>query len=110
MIMKKSYHYPTKTSHNQILTIVKSKQIADSNAKCQAAMAELKRIYWNEKQLMIAIPMLISCATTFELVDSLTLLMEHTRKHVKALEDQFPEIAQVEIDKTYKNVSYKDIV
>lgn len=109
--MKKAYHYPAKLPHNQILTIVERKKIANSNARCEAAMAELKRIYWHEKELMIAIQLFLSCATTFELVDFLTLQMKHTRDHIRLLEDQFPEITQVPFSqRVYKNVSYKDIV
>jgi ferritin-like metal-binding protein YciE len=55
-------------------------------------MNELKKIYWHEKQLLIAIPMLISYATTFELVESLTVLSKYTHAHIKLLEEQFPEI------------------
>jgi ferritin-like metal-binding protein YciE len=80
-------------------------------AENENAMAELKKIYWHEKETLIAIPILLSCATTFELVESLILLMRHTREHIKALEEKFPNIGQPShVKKTYKSLSYKDLV
>jgi ferritin-like metal-binding protein YciE len=62
-------------------------------------MNELKKIYWHEKELLIAIPMLISNATTFELVEMLTVQIIYLRKHLKELERKFPFINQMETQK-----------
>lgn len=59
-------------------------------------MSELKKIYWHEKQLLVAIPLLLKSATTFELVESLTILGQYTREHVKQLETNFPTISKVD--------------
>jgi len=104
-------NYLTKVSNNQIKSIVdRKKQIVTENL-CETAMQELKKIYWYEKELLIAIPMLIRNATTFELVESLTLLIVYTREHVKLLEKQFPQIDKEPIiKKTYEPVSFKNII
>ncbi|UPT71209.1 MAG: hypothetical protein M0D53_02030 [Flavobacterium sp. JAD_PAG50586_2] len=62
---------------------------------CETAVNELKKIYWYEKQLLIAIPMLLSGATTLELVESLTVLSNHTTAHIKLLESEFPGISRI---------------
>lgn len=62
---------------------------------CETAVNELKKIYWYEKQLLIAIPMLLSAATTSELVESLTALSKHTKAHIKSLESNFPGISRI---------------
>lgn len=85
MIQSKPYHSVTKTPEPQ-------NQIESDFD--EAMMKELKSIYWHERQLMVAIPLLLSSATTFELVESLTLFSKYTRTHIKALEAQFPEIAR----------------
>ncbi len=54
-------------------------------------MQELNNIYWYEKELLIAIPMLITNATTSELKESLTLLITSTSEHLKLLEKKFPQ-------------------
>ena len=111
MMKNKAYNYLTKTSHNHVHISVERKKIADSDAKCEAAMKELKRIYWYEKELLIVIPILLRSAVTFELVDSLTLLTKYTREHIRSLEQQFPDIGKTAPEKrTYKPVSYSDIV
>jgi hypothetical protein len=61
----------------------------------QMAMSELKKIYWHERELLIAIPLLLRTACTFELVESLTMLSQYTRNHVEQLENNFPSIAKV---------------
>ena len=109
--MKKVYHLLTRPPHNQILTIVERKKFADHNAKYEKAMQELKEIYWREKELLVAIPVLMMSATTFELIETLTLLKKYTNENIKTLEKQFPGIASLsEADKQYKSVSSKDIV
>lgn len=62
---------------------------------CETAIKELKKIYWYEKQLLIAIPMLLSGTTTFELVESLNVLSKHTEAHIKSLELDFPGIGRI---------------
>ena len=109
--MKKVYHLPIRPSHNQILTIVERKKFADCNAKYETAMEELKKIYWRERELLVAIPVLMMSATTFELVETLTLLKTYTRDNIKNLEKQFPGIAALSNQsKQYKSVSANDIV
>jgi hypothetical protein len=92
-------NYLTKVSNNQIKSIVDRKKLIVTETLCDTAMQELKKIYWYEKELLIAIPMLIKNATTFELVESLTLLNIYTREHVKLLEKQFPQINKESVDK-----------
>ena len=106
----KSYNYPAKILHNPIIKVVEKKKTADRQAKLEAAMNEIKRIYWYEKELMIAIPMLYMSAATFELVESLSMFMKSTGEHIKSLEEQFPEIVQEPKNKTFKSVTHKDVV
>lgn len=104
----KTTNYQARTSHNQMLAFEERKLFLATKEKCETTMNELKKIYWFEKQLLIAIPMLLRSATTFELVDSLTLLTKHTRDHIKSLEKQFPEISQIPFGKkTIKLVPIK---
>lgn len=97
-------NYLTKVSNNQIKSIVDRKKYIVIETLCDTAMQELKKIYWYEKELLIAIPMLIKNATTFELVESLTLLNIYTREHVKLLEKQFPLINKESVDKKTHNL------
>ena len=83
-----------KASPNSLQKILKSKT---NQTECLTSMTELKKVYWFEKQLLIAIPMLLRSATTFELVDSLTMLVQYTRDHVKRLEKKFPKIGLLDI-------------
>ena len=97
-------NYLAKVSKNQIKSIVDRKKFIVTETLCDTAMQELKKIYWYEKELLIAIPMLIQNATTFELVESLTLLNIYTREHVKLLEKQFPLINKESVDKKTYNL------
>lgn len=90
--------YLNKIPNNDIRGIMdKNKHIANE-VLCKAAINELKRIYWYEKELLIVIPMLLKSATTFELVDSLTLLSQYTKEHIKSLEKKFPKINKIELE------------
>jgi len=63
---------------------------------------ELKEIYFTEKALLIAIPIMIKKAATKELVDSLTIHYEFTKKHIKRLEGVFSSIGESEIVSKYE--------
>ena len=106
----KIHNYPTKILPNPIFKVIEKKKNADCHGKLESAMDEIKRIYWYEKELMISIPMLYMSAATFELVESLSMLMKSTGEHIKSLEAQFPEIMQEPESKTFKSVTFKDIV
>jgi ferritin-like metal-binding protein YciE len=92
-------NYLTKVAHNQIKSVTDRKDFAENVLLCEKSMNELKEIYWHEKELLIAIPMLISNATTFELVEVLTVHLIYLRKHLKELERKFPFINQLETNK-----------
>lgn len=62
---------------------------------CETAVNELKKIYWYEKQLLIAIPMLLQSASTSELTASLTALSKYTKAHISSLEAVFPGIERM---------------
>ncbi len=85
-------NYLTKVSNNQIKAIVDRQKFIENEQLCEAAMEELKAVYWHEKELLIVIPMLISNATTFELVETLTVHIKYIREHIKDLEKRFPNI------------------
>lgn len=103
--------YLKKVSNNQIKSNVDTKKHIIAENLCETAMQELKKIYWYEKQLLIVIPILYRNASTFELVESLSLLNDYTKEHVKLLEKQFPQINQLPISKkTYIPLSFKDII
>ncbi len=80
-----------KYSNNQSKAVVERKKYMVTEALCKNAMQELNNIYWYEKELLIAIPMLIKDATTSELLETLTLLMTCTNEHLKLLEKNFPQ-------------------
>lgn len=63
---------------------------------CETAVNELKKIYWYEKQLLIAIPMLLRSANSTELTEALTLLSKHTKAHITSLESEFPGIGRTQ--------------
>ena len=92
MMKNKTATYLTKIQNQQ--STVEKKRLFDSVRKCEMAMDELKKIYWHEKQLLIVIPLLMRGATTFELVESLTVLSKYTTNHIKTLETNFPSIAE----------------
>ncbi|WP_264521848.1 hypothetical protein [Flavobacterium sp. N1994] len=89
-------NYQTKVSYYQFKEMVDRKKMNNSELVNEKAMIELKKIYWYEKQLLIAIPLLISSASTFELVETLTVLNKYTREHVKDLEANFPSICKAD--------------
>ena len=92
-------NYLTKGLNYQIKGMVDSKSYNENVVLCEKSMEELRKIYWHEKELLIVIPMLISDATTFELVEMLTVHRIYLRKHVKELEKKFPYISKLEIIK-----------
>lgn len=99
-------NYLTKVSNNQIKSIVDRKKQIVTETLCDNALQELRKIYWHEKELMIIIPILMRSATTFELVESLTILSDYTNEHIKLLENKFPNINQIAIvKKTYNTAS-----
>src|SRR5687767_8242106 len=59
----------------------------------------LKDIYWAEKILTKAIPMMAKNATSFELVDTLKSHMEETKTHVAKLEEVFASLDEKPIAK-----------
>ena len=75
-------------------TILFNKTKENWNEK-ELLMNELKEVYWHEKELLIAIPMLISNATTFELVEMLTIHIIYTRNHIEKLEKRIPSIIKL---------------
>jgi hypothetical protein len=99
-------NYLTKVSNNQIKSMADRKKQIVTEALCDNALQELRKIYWHEKELMIIIPILMRSATTFELVESLTILSDYTTEHIKLLENKFPNINQIAIvKKTYNTAS-----
>lgn len=95
-------NYLTKGLNYQIKGMVDGKSYSENVALCEKSMEELKKIYWHEKELLIAIPMLISNATTFELVEMLTVHIIYLRKHIKELEKKFPFINELTLEKNSK--------
>ncbi|MFN3755120.1 hypothetical protein [Flavobacterium sp.] len=87
----------TKSLNYQIKRMVVNKSYNKNLLLCEKSIEELKKIYWYERELLIAIPMLITNATTFELVEILTVHMVYLRKHVKELETKFPFINKLEV-------------
>ncbi|WP_136152410.1 ferritin family protein [Flavobacterium sangjuense] len=104
-------NFLTRTSHDQVKSMADKKKHFATKALCEEAMNELKKIYWHEKQLLVVVPILMRSATTFELVESLTLLSDYTGEHINLLESKFPEINKIpKIKKAYKAVTYENIV
>ena len=104
-------NYLTKGSNNPVKSIVDMEKHTATETLCEETMIELKKIYWHERELLIAVPMLMKTATTFELVDSLKMLSDYTKEHIKLLENKFPNISQMPMErKTYNAVTYKNIV
>ena len=66
----------------------------DFDTTNELLMKELKKIYQHEKELLVAIPLFMMGATTFELVNYLTVHVKYTREHVKLLEELFPTIGE----------------
>ncbi|MCF6129621.1 hypothetical protein L1S35_08050 [Flavobacterium sp. AS60] len=104
-------NYHTKASLNQTKRMVDNTKHPISETLHNEAMNELKKIYWYEKELLIVVPILMRSATTFELVESLTLLSNYAKEHVELLENKFPEIAHIQVpEKKYNAVTNKNIV
>jgi hypothetical protein len=100
-IKNRATNYVTKAPYYQSKEIVDRRKTNNTELVNVKAMTELNKIYWHEKELLIAIPLLISSANTFELVESLTILNKYTREHVKSLEANFPSICKADkINKT----------
>ncbi|RKS02752.1 MULTISPECIES: hypothetical protein [unclassified Flavobacterium] len=92
-------NFLTKGLNYQIKGMVDSNSYNEKVLLCEKSMEELRKIYWHEKELLIVIPMLISNATTFELVEMLTVHRIYLRKHIRELEKNFPFISKLEITK-----------
>lgn len=74
--------------HHQKSTVEK-KKLFDNVRKLELAIDELKSIHLYEKQLLIAIPILLKSATSSELIETLSMLNKYTTEHVKKLEANF---------------------
>ena len=83
---------PYSNQINKTILFNKTKENWDEK---ELLMNELKEVYWHEKELLIAIPMLISNATTFELVEMLTIHIIYTRNHIEKLEKRIPSIIKL---------------
>ena len=92
-------NYITKVNDNQINEVADRKSFNLSLDLCEKSMAELKKIYWFEKELLIAIPILISNATSLELVQMLAVHDKYLREHIKQLEENFPFIDTMPLPK-----------
>ena len=88
-------NYLVKISNNQIREANDKKEFYAVKKIRDLSMQELKKIYWAEKELVIVIPMLIRNATTFELVETLTLHLNYTQDRIKRLEEIFPLISEI---------------
>lgn len=98
MIMKNNVpNYNNKFNKNQIMGLKDIRGFSVSEILCEKSMIELKEIYWFEKELLIAIPILISNATTFELVEMLTFHTNYLKEHIKKLERKFPSIGKISL-------------
>ncbi len=75
-------NYVTKVSTPQNKADVFRKKFMDNEMLCQSAMSELSNIYWHEKELLIAIPLLMCSAKTIELINLLTTYHNYTKEHV----------------------------
>ena len=88
-------NYLVKISNNQIREANDKKEFYAVKKVRDLSMQELKKIYWAEKELAIVIPMLIRNATTFELVETLTVHLNYTKERIKRLEEIFPLISEI---------------
>ena len=88
-------NYLVKISNNQIREANDKKEFYAVKKVRDLSMQELKKIYWAEKELAIVIPMLIRNATTFELVETLTVHLNYTKERIKRLEEIFPMISEI---------------
>jgi ferritin-like metal-binding protein YciE len=88
-------NYLVKISNNQIREANDKKEFYAVKKLRDLSMQELKKIYWAEKELAIVIPMLIRNATTFELVETLTVHLNYTKERIKRLEEIFPMISEI---------------
>lgn len=108
---KKAIPYKTKVSNNQKNAGIVQNRRTENEALLANSLLELKKIYWYEKELLVVIPMLLSNAHTFELVDSLCVLYHYTTNHISPLEENFPHINQLESSITpYATLPLKKIV
>jgi ferritin-like metal-binding protein YciE len=80
---------------NQSSKSLKLNKFKENWNEKEVLMDELKEVYWYEKELLVAIPMLISNATTFELVEMLTIHIIYTRNHIEKLEKKIPSIIKL---------------
>jgi ferritin-like metal-binding protein YciE len=87
--------------------------IPEAKENCRNVFVEeLKEIYFNEKALMLSIPVMIQNATTDELVDALKIHLQFTLDHLKRLEDFFCSIDETDIilkyDAMYGSITPKE--
>lgn len=85
----------SKPYSNQSSKSLKINKFKENWNEKEVLMDELKEVYWHEKELLIAIPMLISNVTTFELVEMLTIHIIYTRNHIEKLEKRIPSIIKL---------------
>lgn len=85
----------SKPYSNQSSKSLKINKFKENWNEKEVLMDELKEVYWYEKELLVAIPMLISNATTFELVEMLTIHIIYTRNHIEKLEKKIPSIIKL---------------
>ncbi|UPT71208.1 MAG: DUF892 family protein [Flavobacterium sp. JAD_PAG50586_2] len=93
--MMKNNPTTAKVSEQQIRALFQREDLLFSPNQHEDPIKEIRNIYWYEKQLIIAIPLLISSANTLELVESLTVLLKCTKAHIKKLEKKYPGIGQI---------------
>ena len=88
-------NYISKANRSQIRNAVNRKQFSDSENLFQVTMVELKKIYWFEKQLLIALKILIDTSTTEDVAELLKLQSQYTEDHINQLELKFPTIHKI---------------
>lgn len=100
MMRNRATNHYAKGLNNHIKGVIDRKSIVENIRSSEKAMTELKAIYWFEKELLIAIPILMTNASSFELADRLTLYTNYLKEHVKKLEQKFPLIHQIVLPNT----------
>ncbi|TDP60937.1 DUF892 family protein [Flavobacterium dankookense] len=79
------------TSINHVKKIIASRRYDGIDQSKHLLLKELKKIYEHEVQLLVAIDLMMMGASTFELVNYLTVHLKYTRDHIKHLEENFPD-------------------
>lgn len=93
--MMKNNPTTAKFAEQQIRALFQREDLLFSQNQHEDSITEIRNVYWYEKQLIIAIPLLISSANTLELAESLTVLLKYTKAHIKKLEKNYPGIGQI---------------